>query len=579
MIKASNMPNLVSPEEIIAADLCIGCGVCVAQAEDKQSFMSFDQYAQFKPHGDASFLKTSSATFSSTCPFSPSSCNEDELAKQLFTPKANHDAALGRFVKTYVGSVNEGDFRNQGSSGGLVSWIATELLRRKMVDGVAHVVGVNDPSTGAPLFEYRISTTVEEVLQGAKSKYYPVEMSSMLRHIQARPGRYVIIGIPCFIKAIQLLRNENPTYKERISYTLGLFCGHMKSARMIESFAWQMKTDSSQIKQAEFRKKEPARKASIYTASLMLKDGRRVTKDWHNFVDGDWGAGFFMNPACNFCDDVVSETADASFGDAWVEPYASDGRGTSVAILRSNVIAEIVDHGIRQGMLSVQPVGPALVKATQAAGLRQRREGLAYRLAILPPGIKLQKRVLPALDIPASRRLTYRLRYYISKWSHSMFRFAAQSNYPAIYVIWAKCASAVYRKLHYHRVRIGIMWTGINALILAFIINLSCFFVMKLWAADWSIGQRITLFNMMWATLAFPAILLLIVSVVAKPFIRSYDFNRWFYFIGMMPLTICGVMVENPYQTLPQALGYLISIGLLAYYLLREQRCYQNQRT
>jgi coenzyme F420-reducing hydrogenase beta subunit len=43
-----------------------------------------------------------------------------------------------------------------------------------------------------------------------------------------------------------------------------------------------------------------------------------------------WGAGFFQNSACNYCDDVVAETSDIAFGDAWVEPYSSDGRGTNV---------------------------------------------------------------------------------------------------------------------------------------------------------------------------------------------------------------------------------------------------------
>ena len=33
-------------------------------------------------------------------------------------------------------------------------------------------------------------------------------------------------------------------------------------------------------------------------------------------------------------DDVVTETADISFGDAWVEPYSSGGRGTNVIIVR-----------------------------------------------------------------------------------------------------------------------------------------------------------------------------------------------------------------------------------------------------
>ena len=51
--------------------------------------------------------------------------------------------------------------------------------------------------------------------------------------------------------------------------------------------------------------------------------GATAEQDWWHLADGDWGAGFFQNPACDWCDDVVAETADIAFGDAWVEPYSS----------------------------------------------------------------------------------------------------------------------------------------------------------------------------------------------------------------------------------------------------------------
>jgi coenzyme F420-reducing hydrogenase beta subunit len=108
---------------------------------------------------------------------------------------------------------------------------------------------------------------------------------------------------------------------------------------------------------------------------LTLRDGQVVQKDWWHLADGDWGAGFFMNNACNFCDDVVAETADISFGDAWVEPYSSDGRGTNVVVVRAPVVEKLITDAIQQGRLQLQAVDGAFVAQTQAAGFRQRREG------------------------------------------------------------------------------------------------------------------------------------------------------------------------------------------------------------
>ena len=62
------------------------------------------------------------------------------------------------------------------------------------------------PTDGERLFRYRISRTPDELADGAKSRYYPVEMSEVLETIRRVPGRYAVVGVPCFIKAVHLLR-------------------------------------------------------------------------------------------------------------------------------------------------------------------------------------------------------------------------------------------------------------------------------------------------------------------------------------------------------------------------------------
>ena len=163
-----------------------------------------------------------------------------------------------------------------------------------------------------------------------------------------------------------------------------------------------------------------------------------------------------MNSACNACDDVVAETADISFGDAWLEPYASDGSGTNVVVLRSPVVEELVAGAIREGRLALEAVDSRFVGQTQAAGLRQRREGLAYRLAWRRRGLQPHKRVAPdAQQPPTRRKLIYRMRYFISAWSHRVFYFARLLQTPQLYIRWARLAAVVYHALAYHRGRLG----------------------------------------------------------------------------------------------------------------------------
>ncbi|MDQ3286801.1 MAG: Coenzyme F420 hydrogenase/dehydrogenase, beta subunit C-terminal domain [Pseudomonadota bacterium] len=442
----------VTPARIIQSGLCIGCGSCVAQSGTAQAGMTFDRYGLLRPGGDAEWLGSGPPSFASTCPFSPKAADEDSIGEEMFPQAGHRHPALGFFEAAYVGHVAEQDYRLRGSSGGMVSWVAAQLLLEGLVDGVAHVVATEDPGTDGRFFRYRVSRSVDEVRAGAQSRYYPVDMAEVLKTISDHPGRYAVVGIPCFIKAVQLLRRESQVFRERIRYTLGLFCGHMKSARFVESLTQQMGVPLHEVSRVEFRHKAPDRPANWYQARLTLRDGSVATRDWWHLADGDWGAGFFMDNACNACDDVVAETADVSFGDAWVEPYSSDWQGTNVAVVRSPAIAGLIDVAIGDGRLRLDRVDGDFVAQTQAAGLRQRREGLAYRLARRSGVLQPRKRVAPDAEAPTPRRkLVYASRRAISAWSHRTFWLARVTGAGRLYTAWARMAAASYHALAYHR--------------------------------------------------------------------------------------------------------------------------------
>ncbi len=445
---------VLSPKEVVDAGLCIGCGGC---ARDHGP-LAMDSFGLLKPAG--TWTETATPALARTCPFSPDARDEDEITAERFAGAAHRHPLIGSFESAYVGHVAEEDFRPQGSSGGMVSWVATELLRRGMVDGVAHVAPTDREQDGR-FFGYRISRSVEAVQAGAKSRYYPVELSQVLAEIRAVPGRYAVVGVPCVIKAVQLLRAEEPVLAERIAFTLGLFCGHQKSARLVDSFAWQLGAPVEDVRAVEYRRKDPERPANWYTAHLTLADGSARWQDWWHLADGDWGAGFFQNSACNYCDDVVAETADIAFGDAWVEPYSSDGRGTNVVIVRHPELQRIVATAREAERLALAPIDAAFIADTQAAGFRQRREGLAYRLRFAPPKLKLRKRVAPGgYELPLRRKLVYRTRRWISATSHRLASFAAKTGWHGVYLCWARLSLRVYEGFAYRRGAVGKLFGG-----------------------------------------------------------------------------------------------------------------------
>ena len=173
------------PAAMARAGLCVGCGSCAER-------MRWDENGFLKP-----VVATPPATFAQQCPFSSQAPNEDAIAEDRFPTAPVADRRIGRFEAAYVGHASDDPFRRNGSSGGLTSWVAAELLRTGLVDGVAHVAPT-DPATGQ-LFAYRISRSLDDLSEGAKSRYYPVELSQVLAEIRATPGRYAVVGVPCFI--------------------------------------------------------------------------------------------------------------------------------------------------------------------------------------------------------------------------------------------------------------------------------------------------------------------------------------------------------------------------------------------
>jgi coenzyme F420-reducing hydrogenase beta subunit len=435
------------PASMARAGLCIGCGSCAER-------MRWDKNGFLKP-----VSAVPPATFAQQCPFSSAAPNEDAIALARFPEAPVADGRIGRFEAAYVGHAVEDPFRRNGSSGGLTNWVAAELLRTGVVDGIAHVAPT-DPASGG-LFAYRISRSLDELGAGAKSRYYPVELSQVLREIRATPGRYAVVGVPCFIKAIHLLRRIDPLIRERVTHTLGLFCGHMKSAAMVESFAWQLGTELQRVRALDYRIKDETRPANWYRAHLDLDQGGSAEQDWWHFADGDWGAGFFQNPACNWCDDVVAETADIAFGDAWVEPYSADGRGTNVVVVRSKELTAMIERAHADGRLSLEPVDAEFIVRTQAAGLRHRRDGLAYRLTWRKGRIAPPKRVQPSAKLPLRRKLVYRLRYSIARLSHPLLRLARATRVPALYTIWARGMLRLYQSVTWSRGRLGRLIDGV----------------------------------------------------------------------------------------------------------------------
>ncbi len=416
-------------QTVVDGGFCVGCGACAAVADDVlQIVMSSQGMYTARLREDVDHLSGSTKVLQ-VCPFSGLGPDEEEIAAKLFGTSCEYFDGIGYCLRSYAGFVREGSFRANGSSGGLGTWLAHELLIGGHVDRVIHVKSCSTAHGAGVLFRMAVSSSPEEVLDGAKSRYYPVEMSAALKEVKATAARYAIVGLPCFIKAVRLLANCDEQFRQGIHVCISLVCGHLKSTCFADMLAWQMGIAPGTLEQIDFRRKQPHGTADRYAVAARGRGGNRQTEccPAAELFGTNWGHGFFRVPACDYCDDVFGETADISIGDAWLPDYIDDPEGTNILVVRNPAIADLLDSARQQGRLELQDISPTTAVSSQAGGLRHRREGLAYRLH-LKDALKAwrpAKRVGPdPMDRDSARRKTYDLRLKVAGASHASWQEA-----------------------------------------------------------------------------------------------------------------------------------------------------------
>lgn len=421
---------------VLANSLCIGCGACASLAGSPFRIEENDfglLEARQKPGTN---LADADTDVLSVCPFSDAAASEDELSRSSFGELPHASGDLGAYISCHTGHVNDDSLRQVGSSGAIGRWVLGRLLEDGLVDHVVHVRAQRLDQGTDSFYSYAIDSDPIEVRGGAKSAYHPVTLVDALDRIRANPGHYAITGVPCFIKAIRLLMAQEPVLAERIRFTVGLICGGMKSKHYSEAIAWEQGIPPQDLVRIDFRKKFPDKPAQFKGNEVESRSGVIRLKSSKDLFVTDYGMGFFKPNACDYCDDVVGELADISIGDAWLPHLVLDPRGTSVIIIRNAQVGQLVAAGIQSGELGIKPLSEKQAVASQSAGFRHRREGLAYRLQKRldagqwsPP-----KRVQPQPMAEGKRRTIYDLREEISRESHIEYLKARSAGRYEVFV-------------------------------------------------------------------------------------------------------------------------------------------------
>ena len=366
----------ITIDRVVNNGFCVGCGACSVKSGGALE-MQVDQHGLFRPAIERASVDVLQSV-DSICPFSDASPDETVLGQALFQDSVkHHDERTGFYTSTFAGRITDDALIERSSSGGLTTWAAAQLMRSGEVDGVIHVGALEEQSR---LFEYAISEDIGQLYGKTKSRYYTVCFSDVVLKLRGNGRRYLFIGVPCFVKAMRLLCREDSTLRAQVPYCFALVCGHLKSPAFAELFAWQMGVPPADLAAFDFRVKDASQPAPKYSVrALRSRDRAAFTHSAPSLYGSNWGHAFFQLKACDACDDVMGELADATFGDAWLPEYDANWRGTSIVISRSERLDQLLRAGQQAAEIDLDVLDIERVVKSQAGNYRHRWDGLSVR--------------------------------------------------------------------------------------------------------------------------------------------------------------------------------------------------------
>jgi coenzyme F420 hydrogenase subunit beta len=361
-------------DAVVKQDMCIGCGACLYSSSNDNISMNWSNEGFLIPTSETPELESEKSL--KVCPFNPfpdkEVQTENEIADIFLNDAPNHHKRVGKFYNTYVGYSNK--YRLTSSSGGLATYLIDQLFKEDIIDAVITVKEGKDS-----FYEYSVIRSTDELISTSETKYYPVTLGTAIDQLKNSNERFAVVGIACFIKSVRLLQFYHPELKDKIKFTIGIICGGVKSKFFAEYLAGKTGVSSDQFSKPKFRIKDLQSSASDYSFGCNDINGQQHTIKMRKVGDM-WGSGMFKNNACDFCDDVTTELADISLGDAWINPYRNDGKGTNIIITRSKTAEKLIQNGKQGNEIYIDLIPMDLLIQSQNGNYNHRYNGIGYRI-------------------------------------------------------------------------------------------------------------------------------------------------------------------------------------------------------
>jgi coenzyme F420 hydrogenase subunit beta len=322
-------------QSVIDNNLCAGCGLCQSVFSDNKIKVDLDKNGFYRPSVIFDLNSHELDLLSNFCP--------GVIVKKTPTKTPKYDSIWGEMYDSFIGAAGDEYLRGEASSGGAISSILIYLLESNSVDAVIHI----GASSSQPyLNEVKVSTSVQQIIDNANSRYSPSAPLINILNIIHNFENVAFVGKPCDVAALRQYAELNPIVKSKIKFYISFFCAGVPSLNATLDIVSALDVEVSNIKKLDYRKEGwPGFFRVIDDNNIKHKLSYSLT--WMKLL------GPKVQFRCKLCSDGIGHLADIVCADAWEEfdgkgfPTFKNAPGKSLIISRTNIGQSVIHNALK----------------------------------------------------------------------------------------------------------------------------------------------------------------------------------------------------------------------------------------
>ena len=376
-------------QKIVDDGMCIGCGLCQSVAGSDKINIIKSNTGMLVPHVVGDIDHELIDRIYDICP----GTRIDGLPEALIDSQTHHDLIWGPYRKMALAWASDKETRFKGSTGGVLTALGQYLLTAKKVDFILHArASASEPSFGEP----HLSLQVDDVIEGAGSRYGPTPALINICEILDRNQSFCYVGLPCDIGALRNYARHDDRVNTLVKYWLTPVCGGFMQTQAMHKRLQNFDLQPENIKALRYRGN-----GCPGPTAMSLKSGNIINKTYTDF----WGedeSTWNLPHRCKVCADGIGEAADIAASDTWPggspDPLIEDDDpGTNAVIIRTQKGQALLNDAVEAGFITLATdVEPRYMDSVQPhqrnkkLNVKARWEGQASVGGIMPSAARLR---------------------------------------------------------------------------------------------------------------------------------------------------------------------------------------------